>query len=70
MTDDPMAFLSSLILALAAIHGAIATPHHFVAQRTSDQIVTPGPGLLSLESLNLTSAELYAMKPDLSMPTP
>lgn len=54
----PTTYLYAFILALTTLKTAAALP-------TSEQVypeVIPGPGLPSLASLNLTSAELYQKK--------
>ena len=48
-------YLSTFVLALTALQTAAALP---AAVQVFPE-VTPGPGLPSLASLNLTSAELY-----------
>lgn len=50
---------------MAFVQAVVATPKTevtTVVARDWPEVV-PGPGLPSLESLNLTSAELYEMKP-------
>ncbi|KAH8722345.1 hypothetical protein GQ44DRAFT_711937 [Phaeosphaeriaceae sp. PMI808] len=49
---------STVVLAVASLGAVSATP---LGARDAVPEVIPGPGLPSLESLNLTSADLYAM---------
>jgi hypothetical protein len=50
--------ISTLLFVVASLHAVAATP---LAIRDDVPEVIPGPGLPSLESLGLTSADLYAM---------
>lgn len=57
--------ITPIVLAMAFVQAVVATPKTEVINvvaRDRPEVV-PGPGLPSLESLNLTSAELYEMKP-------
>lgn len=57
--------ITSIVLAMAFVKAVVATLNTkvtTVVARDWPEVV-PGPGLPSLESLNLTSAELYEMKP-------
>lgn len=55
-------YISSLVFGLAALHTTSAIP----APEAVPEVI-PGAGLPSLESLGLTSADLYAMpKPESS----
>lgn len=63
--DNMLSLLSSMILVFASAHTAMAAPKvasGTLAAREWHEVV-PGPGLPSLASLNLTSAELYEMTP-------
>jgi hypothetical protein len=52
-------YASALFLAVAALQAVSAGPLN--ARVAEVQEVIPGPGLPSLESLGLTSAELYSL---------
>lgn len=56
---------TSLVQAVAFVQAAVAMPTNEIAAVVARDYpeVVPGPGLPSLASLNLTSAELYEMVP-------
>jgi hypothetical protein len=56
-------FVPALCIVLGLISNVAALPAADVETRTDYPTVVPGPGLPSLESLGLTSAELYTKKP-------
>ena len=58
--------ITSLVLGLAALQTAHATPAPEVEAKTYPEVV-PGPGLPSLAELGLTSAQLYEMPVDHSI---
>lgn len=63
--------MTSIVLAVAFLQATVAMPTNEVAAvvvRNYPEVV-PGPGLPSLASLNLTSAELYEMVPVGKHPT-
>lgn len=63
-------FISSLILSLASLQAVSTSPVNEVRETTYPDVI-PGPGLPSLQSLGLTSAQLYEMpKPEACMPLP
>lgn len=59
----PTTQMSALLLSLA--FGAATALPAVETVKTYPEVI-PGPGLPSLASLNLTSVDLYTMKPDMS----
>lgn len=56
-------FVPALCIALSLISNVAALPAADIETRTDYPTVIPGPGLPSIESLGLTSAEYYRKKP-------
>ena len=56
-------FVPALCIVVGLISNVAALPAADVEARTDYPTVIPGPGLPSLESLGLTSADLYTKKP-------
>lgn len=57
-------FILGAVSVLAILKGVVSLPATEI--RTIYPTVIPGPGLPSLESLNLTSEDLYTMPPKVS----